>query len=265
MQLSAHLADNARGGASDGAHSDRGEEHRQHSADEYTDKRLHIEQIEVKAEITELIGYRVAKCGNKGDGSERCRTDGKALSGSGGGIAETVESIGALTNNLVLTGHYSYAAGIIRDGAVCVGRKCNAKRGEHADRGKSHTVQTGLNIVYSAACKQKAADHYRNNNNDRTEGGTHTERQPVNYDRCAAGLRRCGERAGRLIGFGGEILGNSADKHAADKTAEHNAPHTQHIRIREHIGKQILNRGGAGEDAAAEHYTNKEERGYRHK
>lgn len=132
------LADNARGGASDGAHSDRGEEHRQHSADEYTDKRLHIEQIEVKAEITELIGYRVAKCGDKGDGSERCRTDGKALSGSGGGIAETVESIGALTNNLVLTGHYSYAAGIIRDGAVCVGRKCNAKRGELADRGKSH-------------------------------------------------------------------------------------------------------------------------------
>src|SRR5699024_9201021 len=75
------------------------------------------------------IGYQQSQSGEGGG------ANGKALAGGGGGVAQRVESVGAVAHFLAQAGHFGDAAGVVRHGAVGVGGQGDAQGGEHTHSG----------------------------------------------------------------------------------------------------------------------------------
>ena len=63
----------------------------------------------------------------EGEGRQRGRTDGKALTRGGGGVTQSVEGIGALTHFFAQSAHLRVAASVVGDGAVGVSGKGDAE------------------------------------------------------------------------------------------------------------------------------------------
>ena len=211
------------------AHGERGEDEREHRADEETDQNGGAREREVQ-NLFRVVLHDVDVGDEQRKSGQRSRADRKALAGSGRGVAQRVESVGALADFLGETGHLGDAAGVVGHGAVSVGRESDAERGEHADAGDADAVQTlveGLGEVTGAvndrlgAARGKVADE-NGGSNDQNGGqrGLETEGDAADDDRGRAGLGSRGELPGGLIGVGGVILGEVADGAAADQTAE---------------------------------------------
>ena len=68
--------------------------------------------------------------GQEGEGGQRRRTDGEALTGGRGGVAEGIEHVGAISNKAGLSRHFRVATGVVSNRSVCVGGQGDTQGGE---------------------------------------------------------------------------------------------------------------------------------------
>jgi hypothetical protein len=95
-ELAAHLFDHLVGGPTDGVDGERGEQERQHGAEEQADEHLDLADVEVEhAALGQQRGLERLEQRQRGEGG---RADGEALGDGGGGVAERVEAVGDLAD-----------------------------------------------------------------------------------------------------------------------------------------------------------------------
>ena len=131
---------------------------------------------ECSAEAVEADADLLNVGGEEGEAGEGGRADGKAFAGGGGGVAQRVESIGALAHAFAQTAHLGVAAGIVGNGAVGVGGEGDAESREHAYGGYAYAVEAHTHIgEVEARCKPRAEDNATHHGDDGDGGRYHAE------------------------------------------------------------------------------------------
>ena len=245
-ELTANLHHDGLGSLLHGAHRQGREHERQHRANEHTNQNRRLGQGEVqhlaRAGLDDVhIGNKQSQSG-QGSGA-----DGEALTGGGGGVAEGVERVGAVTDLLGQAGHLGDAAGVIGHGAIGVGGEGDAQRAQHADASDTDAVQT-LVEAGAAAGAEEADDNSRADDQDGSGCGAQTQRDTADDDGGAAGLGRGGELLGGLVVIGGVVLGEVADGAAADQAAEDSDIHAPAVVIAAEDEVAQGDRDDGGED-----------------
>ena len=146
-------------------------------------------------------------------------TDREALTGSSGGVAQGVQSVGALTHFLGKAGHLGDTAGVVGHGAVGVSRQGDAQRGQHADSSNADAVQTHAEAS-GAACGEEGNDNRSSHDQDAGQGRLHAQRDTADDDGGGTGLRSVSQLLRGLIRIRGVVLGEVTDQAAADQSAE---------------------------------------------
>ena len=215
--------------ASHCVHREAAEEERHHRTDEHACKhcRIHQADVVVVKDVeyacsggVNLAGYAVHQfsCTVERNldlldvGCEECKcgecrgTDGEALSGGGGGVAEGVEDVGALTDLRLEFGHLRIAAGIVGDGAVCIGGEGDSEGAEHTNCRDGHAVETlgkvggGHHVLHvESDCEQVGEDDGAGDCEHGNGGGAHSEAHAADDDGGGTGLGRLRELLGRLV------------------------------------------------------------------
>ena len=153
VELAADLHHHLGSGAAHGVHGEAAEEEGHHGADENAHQHLGVHQGDVvqihdirnagvhgfhrtvtnlqhrPADMTQpnLQFFNIG--GQQGQGRQGGRADGKALSGSGGGVAQGVQYIRLFAHGRVQFAHLGVAAGIVGDGTVGVRGQGDAQGG----------------------------------------------------------------------------------------------------------------------------------------
>ena len=159
-ELAAHLRDHLLRGARYGVHRERGEQEREHGAEEQADDDLRFEHIDQGQSDRLRIGDEQRERG------QRRRADGKALADGCGRVAHGIEPVGDRAHGRVQTGHLRNAAGVVRNGTVGVHGNGDAGGREHADGRERYAVQ--------ARRDERAADG-QTDEQDRNQRGFHAD------------------------------------------------------------------------------------------
>ena len=217
-ELTAHLDHHLGGCTAHGVHGEAAEQECHHGTDEHTgqDSRIHQGHVVVVEDIKDRSFGGLHLSGNtgnhgsgalqrylylfdvgrqQGEGGQCGGADGEALAGGGGGVAKGVEHVGALAHFRLKLGHLGVAAGVVGDGAVGVGGEGDAKRGEHAHGGDSHTVETlrqvggGHHVLHVEADCEEVGQHDGAHDGDHGHGGgNHSEADTVDDHGRGTGL-----------------------------------------------------------------------------
>ena len=168
--------------------------------------------------------------GQQGEGGESSRSDGEALSGCGGGVAERVENIGALADLRLQLAHLGIASGVVGNGAVSVGCEGDAEGAEHAHCSDCDSVEAlrqggcGHHILHVKADGEEVRKHdCANYCDNRDGGGYHTEADTVDDDGGGTGLGGLCQLLRRLIGVRSVVFGRLADNHSGDESCDYRA------------------------------------------
>ena len=228
-ELTADFHDDGLSSLLDGAHGHSGEDEGQHSADEQADQNGGAGQGEVQnfggAVLDDVdVGDQQSQSG------QGCRADGEALTGSSGGVAQGVQSVGTLTDLFRQTGHFCDTAGVVSNGAVCVGSQGDAQGGQHADSSDADAVQALVEgcgevagLIHDgdgAACCEVSDQDSCSNDQDGSQGGHQAQGDTTDDDGSSTGLGGSSQVLGGLVVVRGEVLGEVADQAAAHQTAE---------------------------------------------
>ena len=200
------------------AHGERGEDEREHRADEETDQNGGAREREVQ-NLFRVVLHDVDVGDEQRKSGQRSRADRKALAGSGRGVAQGVESVGALADFLGETGHLGDAAGVVGHGAIGIGGQGDAQGAQHADGSQSDAVQAHAGVGGTTGQEegQQDADGH---DDDGQCGGQHAQAQTADDDGGGAGLALAAQLLGGLIGVGGVVLGGLADQHAGHQAGQ---------------------------------------------
>ena len=159
----------------------------------------------------------------QGQGGEGGRSDGKALAGSGRGVAEGVQHVGLLTDGRIQFAHLGVAAGIVGNGAVSICGQGDSQGGKHADSRYGNAVEAQAQRVRrehevgAEAIGQQDGEADGNHRNGRR---AHAQADAVDDNGSGAGGGRFGQFLGGAVGMRGVIFGDFADDHAGEKAAE---------------------------------------------
>ncbi len=166
----------------------------------------------------------------QGQGREGCGSDCESLAGGGGGVAEGIQDVRALTHLGFELAHLGVAACIVCDGAVCVGCEGDSKGGEHTHGCDRHTVQTlrkvggGEHVGHVEVDGEEVCqDDCACDGDDGDGGGHHSEADAVDDDGGGACLRSLCKLLGGLIGVRSVVLRRLADDHAREQAGDHGA------------------------------------------
>ena len=200
-ELAAYLLDHVPRGPADGVHRQSAEHEGHHRTDEHARQHLRVHQRDVvvdhevgegglgdvdRAAVGELQ-RRLAQPdeadldlldvrGQQGESRQRGRSDGEALAGSGGGVAQRVERVGPLAYLLAQVRHLGVAARVVGDRPVGVCRQRDAQRREHADGGDADAVKTHGDIrEVKSRSEQERADDTDHDGDHRHGGREHTQ------------------------------------------------------------------------------------------
>ena len=220
LELTTNLYHDGLGGTADRLHGECGKDEGQAGADEQADQYNgghHREVIEGDGSADLLNLFDVGS--DESQSGEGSRADGEALTGGGGGVAEGVKRIGALTNLRLQAGHFGDTAGVIGNGAVGIGGQGDAQRSQHADSRQRDAVKThsGGGAAAGNIIGDQDADR---NDDDGQDGGQHAQAQTADHDGGGAGQGGVSQTLGGLVGVAGEVLGGSTDENAGNQTGK---------------------------------------------
>ena len=202
MELTANFFDHLVGSFADGVHGQSGEEHGEHTADEESGNDFRFQKVD-GGKVGDLrIGYEECKSGKSGG------TDGKAFADSGGGVTDSIKSIGDLTDFFGKLAHFGDTAGVIGDRTVSVNGNNGTGGGKHTDSGNGDAVK--------AECPVSAEDT-DSDQKDRENGGGKTGGITADDAGAGAGLALTGNFLNRFVVAGGVILGDLTDRNTNDK------------------------------------------------
>ena len=97
--------------------------------------------ISEKAHVVMPYHRELEACSEKRKGSESSRTNRKAFTDGGSGVAHGIEAVGAGAYFLGQFAHLGDTAGIVGDRPVGIHRQLNARVGQHAHCGNRDAVQ----------------------------------------------------------------------------------------------------------------------------
>ena len=98
-ELTAHLQHHALGGTAHGVHGEGGEHEGQAGADEQTHQHHGVHEAEIlEGDVSAYLLDLLDVGGHQGQSGQSGGADGEALAGGGGGVAQRVQSVGALAD-----------------------------------------------------------------------------------------------------------------------------------------------------------------------
>ena len=146
--------------------------------------------------------------GQQGQAGKSCRTDGKALAGSGGSIAKGIKDIRTASDLRVESAHLGIASGIVGYRAVSIRSECDSESGKHSDCSDSDTVEAETQVFSRQDIGEVEIDgaqvgkHYGHGYGYHRYGsGDHAESDPGNDHRGRSGLRTLGQFLRGLVGM----------------------------------------------------------------
>ena len=164
-ELPAHLNHHFGSGAPHGLHGESAEQEGHHGAHEYAHQHLGVHQGDVvhlynvrnagvhgvyraSANLQDMASHMLQANlefldvgSQESQGSKRGGTDGKALAGSGRGVAQGIQHVGLFAHGRIQFAHLRVAAGIVCNGAVSICGQGDSQRREHAHRRDGDAVQ----------------------------------------------------------------------------------------------------------------------------
>ena len=220
LELTANLYYNGLSRAANGLHGERREHEGQAGADKQTDQNNRGHNGEViegnsSANLLDLLDVR----SDQSQSGQSGGADSKALAGSGSGVAQGIQRVGALTNFGLQAGHLGNAAGVIGHGAIGIGRQGDAQGSQHTYGSQRDAIQTHGGGSSAAGNIVGNQDAHRNDN-DGQDGGEHAQAQTTDHDGGGAGQGGVSQTLGGLVGVGSEILGGSTDENAGNQTGQ---------------------------------------------
>ena len=248
-ELAAYFLYHLLGGTTDGLHGESAEQEGCHGTDEGTDEHLGVHQVhlEVVHEVGDgsigsgnhlafdvlhhhsgtlhgnlnFLDVRCQQCQCR----EGCRTDGKAFTGSGGGVTQGVKGIGTMAHLFSQLTHLGVTTGIVGNRTVGVGSQGDAQCGEHAHGGNADAVQTVCQTLARHAQvetvgKAEAEDDGHTDGDDGDAGGYHARAYTFYYN--SSGTRQSCLRnlLGGLVRVRRVVLGGLSDDDTGCQSAD---------------------------------------------
>ena len=155
-ELPLHFDNHVAGRATYGVDGHGGEQEGQHRAHEKAGHHVGVGNVDVIDAGHAHVG------GEQREGGERGGANREAFADGGGGVAHSVEAVGAGADLLGQLAHLGDAAGVVGDRAVGVHGELDAGVGQHADGGDCDAVQTSKVIrAEDGRCEKQDWQHRR--------------------------------------------------------------------------------------------------------
>ena len=198
-ELSAHLFHHLLGGTSHSLHCESTEQEGGHGADEGTYQHARVHQVHL--EVVHEVGYGSVDSVNlltgqvhddiaravhrnlhlldigsqQGQGREGGRTNGEALTGSGGGVTKSIECIRTVAHLFTQLTHLSVTACIVGNRTVGIRSQGDTQRREHTHGSNTDTIKTlrqGAGIhVHHKTIGAEITQHDGNTDGDHGDAG----------------------------------------------------------------------------------------------
>ena len=267
-QLAAYFFHHALGSATHGVHGQTAEQEGKHGTNEDTQQHLRVHERHVErghelsdvhlgnlsavehsvAEVAGLEGLTVVDSGNlellnvggkKGKGGQSGGTDGEALTGSGGGVAQCVQSVRAAAHVITQSAHLGVTAGVVGNGTVGVRSQGQTQRGEHTHSGDTDAVEAHGHVICGESeltgSAEVGTDGTQNDEDNRPAGGNHTHADTGDDDGCRAGGGVLGNELHGLELEGGVVLRHLTDGDTHHETDDDGTPDAEPVVNAQHV------------------------------
>ena len=171
--------------------------------------------------------------GKKGEGGQSGGADGEALTGGGGGVTQSVQSVGAAAHVITQGAHFGVTAGVVGDGAVGVRGQGETQGGKHTHSSDTDAVETHAHVLGGegplTCSAEVGADGAEYDEEHRPAGGNHTHADTGDNHGGGTGGGVLSDELHRLEFEGGVVLRHLADGDTHHQTDDDGAPEAQPV------------------------------------